>query len=129
MDAAGYGYFSFHGNTMSAHRVSYELMTGPILNGLHVLHNCPGGDNPSCINPCHLWLGTPADNVADMIAKGRNAIGSRSWFAKLNEDKVVEIRARFQQGGITKTQLALDYGVSVATIRNLVFGRSWKHVS
>ncbi len=58
-----------------AHRFAYELTRGPVPEGLHVLHDCPGGDNPACCNERHLWLGTNDDNVADKVAKGRQAKG------------------------------------------------------
>jgi hypothetical protein len=54
-----------------AHRLAWELLRGPIPDGLQVLHNCPGGDNPRCVNPDHLFLGSNADNIADSLAKGR----------------------------------------------------------
>lgn len=73
----GYGYFAFEGKQTGAHRASYILAHGPIPDDLWVLHNCPGGDNPSCVRPAHLWLGTVTDNNRDMFAKGRGAVGDR----------------------------------------------------
>ena len=64
----GYGHLRIDGKSRSAHHASYELHVGPIPDGMRVLHRC---DNPRCINPEHLFLGTQADNVADMVAKGR----------------------------------------------------------
>ncbi len=68
----GYGRFSRRGRQELAHRVAYELAVGPIPDGLQVLHRC---DNPPCVNPTHLWLGTPADNAHDRDTKGRRRTG------------------------------------------------------
>lgn len=68
----GYGQVRFHNKQMQAHRVAWELTHGPIPEGLFVCHNCPGGDNPSCVNPAHLWLGTAAENNWDKVQKGRH---------------------------------------------------------
>lgn len=70
----GYGKLKSRGHSMAAHRASYISFRGPIPGGLCVLHRC---DNPPCVNPDHLWLGTNADNSADMVAKGRSARGER----------------------------------------------------
>ena len=67
----GYGWIPKGGVHMYAHRLSYALHYGSIPTGLQVLHNCPGGDNPACCSPSHLWAGTIAENIQDAAAKGR----------------------------------------------------------
>lgn len=143
-DRKGYGKFSLGGkydangnrrNTMvSAHRISYELAHGAIpehddFHGMCVLHRC---DNPGCVNPDHLFLGTNEDNVHDMLTKGRNAtnpnLGSAHAMAILNESQVRELHSRYQSGGITQAELATEYGVSLSTINHIMTGRLWSHL-
>lgn len=74
-DDKGYGCFGFRGKVWKAHRVAYELATGPIPTGAHILHSC---DNPSCVNPEHLRAGTHADNMRDKVARGRDFQASQT---------------------------------------------------
>lgn len=106
----GYGSFKLAGQALKAHRVAYEIAHGPIPNGLHVLHRC---DVRSCCNPDHLFLGTRADNMADMVAKGRQS-------RKLTDSDVREIRARYAAGGISQEALAEAYGVGQVAISKRV---------
>jgi HNH endonuclease len=100
------------GRTISAHRVSWFLARGeyPVQ---HVLHRC---DNPACVNPSHLFLGTIADNNADMLAKGRK-------FSKLTQRQVAEIRKRLPSA--TTQSLADEFGVSQSLISHIKHGRAW----
>lgn len=114
-----------------AHRFSYELASGqPIPAGLFVCHSC---DNPPCVNPNHLWVGTHADNVRDKVRKGRQAhvwsgvYGNRHGRAKLNEDAVRDIRRR-REGGESVAALASEFGVSSATLSHAATRRTWRHV-
>lgn len=127
LDRPGYGMTGFGGTGNKAHRFSYELHYGPIPNGLLVCHKC---DNPPCVNPEHLFVGTNADNIADMIAKGRAAIrkGELHHKAKLKDADVLSIRERYSQGGMPERGLATIYGVSSSTIDDIVHYRRWKHI-
>lgn len=120
---AGYGRTFVDGRAVSAHRRAYELTYGPIPPGLFVCHRC---DNRACARPDHLFLGTPADNLADMVAKGRSLAGERNPHAKLTAEAVRSIRTRYAAGGITQLQLANEYGVAEANVWNVVHGQSWK---
>lgn len=113
--------------TLLSHRVSWELHNESIPEGLYALHSC---DNPTCVNPMHLFLGTDLDNMQDRDAKKRRSPprGEKSGTAKLNEDKVIEIRRDYVRGSSTQGQIALSckYGVGQAQISRILRGESWK---
>jgi len=122
-DIDGYGAFKGeHAGTdyKRAHRYSYALHKGPIAFGMHVCHTC---DNPSCVNPAHLFLGTNAVNMADKIAKGRARLprGEDHSNAKLTREQAEEIL----RNPSPYTQLAAEYGVSVGTISDIKNRTSW----
>lgn len=104
-----------------AHRFVYEECFGPIPEGLLVRHSC---DNPPCVNPEHLVLGTNADNSNDMRIRGRSTKGSKSGTAKLNEQQVAEIRATPKEVESARS-MALRFGVTEGTINNVRSGRRW----
>lgn len=111
------------GPTVKAHRVSLMLADVGI-DGLVIRHSC---DNPPCVNPAHLSVGTKADNSADMVSRDRHARGSRSGASKLHERQVLEIRARAASGELHRL-IAADYGVSRVTITNIVTRHTWRHL-
>lgn len=112
-----------------AHRASYRMVFGDIPDGLHVLHHC---DNPPCVRPDHLFLGTNYDNVLDKMAKGRakgaKLPGERHPMAKLTDDKVREIRTKYAAGGICQRELAEQYGVSTSMIGLITIRKNWIHI-
>jgi hypothetical protein len=121
----GFGSRATHRGTMLAHRMSYEVFIGPIPRDLNVLHSC---DNPSCINPEHLFAGTHLDNHRDMVSKGRQVIlrGEDVGTSKLTASQVREIKSRL--GYRNSGALAREFGVSDSLIDNVRYGKSWRHV-
>ena len=122
----GYGETAYKGKQYLAHRLSYEFCKGPIPEGLFVCHSC---DNPACINPDHLWVGTHTDNMRDKLRKGRGNMpfGSNHWGVKLTEDLVRKIRSLHSSGTRIKEIMELtNLGRSV--ISSVVTRRSWRHV-
>jgi hypothetical protein len=121
---SGYGHLYFQGRDLYAHRLSFELHNGPIPKGMFICHTC---DNPPCMNPAHLFAGTPADNSADMRNKGRNRRGVANRQAKLSEDDVREIR-RLAKAGESRLLLSERFGVTQSGIYGVVMRINWKHI-
>ncbi|MBK7822847.1 MAG: HNH endonuclease [Tessaracoccus sp.] len=108
-----------------ASRVSLELTGVEIPDGMVVRHKC---DNPPCVNPAHLEVGTVADNARDMADRRRSTIGGRNPQAKLTEDDLRGIRGRLALGE-SQVSVALVYGVSKTTINDIARGRTWARVA
>ena len=136
---SGYGSLHIRPRRLLAHRYSWELANGPIPAGQYVCHTC---DNPPCVRPDHLFLGTSHDNHADMLAKGRGATGDRNgsrrkphrlphgeahWATPLTADDVRAIRRRYAAGEYGK-DLAVEYGVGRTAISHIVNRIVWRHV-
>jgi len=112
----GYAHFTAGGKTISSHRHAYELLVGPIPEGMDLLHSC---DVRHCVNPAHLSTGTHQDNMKDKLARGRTGV-------KLSAEKVREIRALL--GRKTNLEIGQLYGVSGGIISAIKTGRIWSHV-
>ena len=121
----GYGMMTVSKRSHLAHRIIYVLLNGPIPNSLCVLHRC---DNRRCCNPTHLFLGTHADNTADMIAKGRlrpgDHRGARNGARKLTDAQAMAIRLSKERTGI----LMRRYGIGRTVIKGIRAGRRWRHL-
>lgn len=112
-----------NGPTVKAHRVSV-ILDDRNPDGLCVLHRC---DNPRCVNPAHLFLGTMADNTQDMVAKRRGLVGHRNGHAKLTDAQAAEIRRR-RNAGERRDRLAAEFHVSGATVTRIANREGWRHV-
>lgn len=114
------------GKVRYAHRLVYELLRGPIPDDLDILHSC---DNPPCVNPAHLRIGTHRENMIEKVEKGRANFnrGESAGQAKLTESAVLDIRARVAAGE-TQHALAREYGVSQVAVCFIVKRKTWKHV-
>jgi hypothetical protein len=122
----GYGMTVFEGRkNIRAHRMAYELVKGPIPEGMFCLHKC---DVRRCVNPDHIFFGLYKENAADAKSKGRHTYGERNTRSRLTEKQVLEIRQRYPGGGKSYRQLAAEYGVAEATLYHAATGRTWKHL-
>lgn len=119
----GYGFFRRgEGKSRLAHRASYELFCGEIPEGLHVLHKC---DNPKCVKPSHLFVGTELDNKRDMVEKKRQAYGERNGKSKLTQMIVTEIRSRTD---LKLREVSEMFGISIKQASKIRRREQWKHV-
>jgi hypothetical protein len=130
-DKNGYGRISIYmGNNVTipylAHRKAWELTNGNIAQGMHLCHKC---DNPSCVNPAHMFVGTHDDNMRDMRDKGRmnpgHVFGEKHGCAKLTEDQIRSIRKSPEK----PIKIAERFGISRRHASDIKSGKSWKHVA
>jgi hypothetical protein len=130
----GYGLVRFAGKLHLAHRLSYELNVGPIPSKQYVCHRC---DNPPCVNPAHLFAGTPRDNTQDAIAKGR-MLATKPWLvrhgeahgqARLTAEQVRQIRALHETHPNRQGWIAEQFGVHRTTVNLIVTGKTWRAVA
>ena len=131
-----YGRIKVGGKEFKAHVYSWIIHNGDNRNGLCVCHSC---DNPSCVNPNHLWIGTSADNVHDCISKGRatrrsgrgkSRFGEAHPHAKLTDEAVKIIRKEYQKNkrGFGASSLSQKYGVSKQVILGVIHRKGWAHI-
>jgi|SRR3990172_10485598 len=128
-----YGQFYFKGKRLAAHRLAWELTFGRIPSSLCVLHSC---DNPICVNPTHLFLGTREDNVADRHKKARDSRGARHSSAcikkksnvKLLDSDILEIRRLCASRGLTHKEIADQFGIHKSTVSKIHLRTAWAYV-
>lgn len=111
---------------VTAHRYAYETYVGPIPEGMCVLHKC---DTPSCVCPAHLWIGTHQENMADKVAKGRQARGETAGMAKLTEADVIAIRVLWDSGELTQREIADMFEISQPAVSQIVNATRWAHLA
>ena len=125
-DAYGYGRFWITGRQrVAAHRFSYTVARGRVPSGLLVLHTC---DNPKCVRPDHLYLGTHDDNMRDRKERGHYARGEDNNKAKLTADQVRELRRLYVPHQYGSTKLARQFGISPTAVKAILAGKAWGHV-
>lgn len=118
-DKDGYGYLPGDKKNIRAHRFSYEIHKGEIPDKMIICHHC---DNPGCVNPNHLFVGTQKDNAQDALKKERNYIGEKNGRSKLTLEDVKEIIL----SDLNFKQLAKKFGVSNSTINSIKLGKTWQ---
>lgn len=121
----GYGMLRRNGRAHTVSRLVMHLTAEFDLNdSRHILHRC---DNPPCINPDHLFIGTASDNAADKVKKDRHNRGERTWKTVLTPADVIRIR-ELSASGISNLSMAKDYGVTTSAIYAVVNRINWKHI-
>jgi hypothetical protein len=155
----GYGRIRVNGKQTTSHRYSYELHYGSIPDGLLVCHDCPDGDNPACVNPAHLFLGTNLDNIRDRTQKGRTAsgdanasrlypekrprgenhwaylqphkkpVGERNGRAKITRLQAGQLKDLWATGKYTKVQLGKMFNITDVQAGKIIRSEAWKELS
>lgn len=120
-NGVGYGTVCWQKKYQLAHRATWEQHHGAIPLGMYLCHKC---DNPLCVNPAHMFVGTPRDNSRDMVEKMRGCHGARQGAAKLTDAKVRAIRADTRSQDV----IAAEYGISQSNVSHIQRGNTWTHL-
>lgn len=121
----GYGRFMVDRCLMPASKAAYLFYKGDVPDGMYVCHKC---DNPKCVNPDHLFLGTPAENSKDMVEKDRQAKGENNGNSRLTETQVIQIR-QLRRDGLSSRKIGTMFDVSTTTVLNIEHEKQWRHVN
>lgn len=122
-----YGQIEYNGNTIPSHRISWMIHNGEIPKDLYVLHRC---NNPKCVNPKHLYIGTQNDNMKQMVNDGRSCYGERHWCSKLNWDTVNKIREEYANDkNVTIHGLSDRYRMSTTAMTYIVLNKQFVDVN
>jgi hypothetical protein len=127
----GYGIIRINNKLMRTHRLSFLIAHGYLTPDLEVCHNCPGKDNPSCINPAHLFEGTTKENIQDAERKGTrdHHIGVENGRAIINEEIVREMRRLREIEGLSCAEITKRFDLSYSGVVAVLRYESWKHVT
>lgn len=123
-DSDGYGSITFKYKTIKSHRESYKIFNGEIPKNLSVLHRC---DNPSCINPDHLFLGNQSDNHKDMVSKKRHGFGERNGMSKLTTAQARKVK-NMLKFGFKATEISKKLNLTYSSVQKICKGIRWKHI-
>ena len=124
-DKHGYGRISYNRKPILVHRLVLILDGANIVPSDFVCHKC---DNPSCVNPDHLFIGSAKDNSQDMKKKGRSCRGERQGQSKLTENIVKDIRSKYAEGKVTQKKLADEHGIHQVTVSEIITRKIWQHI-
>lgn len=126
-NSRGYGCFNLNSIAHRSHRIAYTLFVGDIPEGMCVLHKC---DNPICVNPDHLWIGTRDENNKDRKKKQRGARnnGETNGFSKIDSNTVKEIRRMREEEGLSYGKLCNVFNLSKSHIARIIHRKAWSHI-
>ena len=124
-NSRGYAEISHNAKKERANRISYQAFKGEVPSHLFICHTC---DNPACVNPDHLYIGTHQNNVDDKLKRNKQPRGEEIKLAKLTEKDILKIRELWEKRYMSQQKIADQFGVIQTTISRIVLRQTWKHI-